>query len=209
MCFWSQTKTFSKPLQLQRRSNGHQSLGGGVGEDTCNVLKSFSNIEPDVCNIVSGHGQDCGKQLSFCDVSSTSLGQHIDTEEAGHSVQVVLVPGHGNNLGDHRLLSPVGTKLLHQLLKVVGGSLSDSKDMVYEPCHAEAVQLLIKEVHPQLAGQKWHVLNDGQTNSPLCILSELYNSWQKRLAELLDPNDLIDTVQVGDNVQTDLRALVL
>ena len=155
------------------------------------MLKSFSNIEPeiskcknpklsmsdksspDVCNIVSGHGQDCGKQLSFCDVSSTSLGQYIDTEEAGHSVQVVLVPGHGNNLGDHRLLSPVGTKLLNQLLQVVGGSLPDSKDMVYEPGHAEAVQLLIKEVHPQLSGQKWHVLNDGQTNSPLCILGEI------------------------------------
>jgi len=59
----------------------------------------------------------------------------------------------------------------------------------------------------QLASQQWHVFNDGQSNPPLGILSQLHYSWQKRLRELPDPDHLIHTVQIRNDVQTHLRAL--
>lgn len=59
----------------------------------------------------------------------------------------------------------------------------------------------------QLASQQWHVLNDGQSNPPLGILSQLHYSWQQRLRELPDPDHLIHTVQIRNDVQTHLRAL--
>jgi hypothetical protein len=43
----------------------------------------------------------------------------------------------------------------HQFLKVVGGRFSDGVDVVDEPRHAEAVQLLVEELHAQLALKKW------------------------------------------------------
>lgn len=51
---------------------------------------------------------------------------HIDAEESGHSVQVVGIVGHSQHLGDNGVLSPLRSKLLHQLHQVAGGSLPDS-----------------------------------------------------------------------------------
>ena len=65
-------------------------------------------------------------------------------------MQVVLVPAHGDDLGDDGLLGPVGAELLHELLEVVGGRFADRIHMVDEPCHAEGVQLLVEELNAQL-----------------------------------------------------------
>ena len=47
------------------------------------------------------------------DIESLKFSTHVNAEEAGHPVQVVLVPGHGDHLGDDRLLGPVGAELLN------------------------------------------------------------------------------------------------
>ena len=81
--------------------------------------------------------------------------------------------------------------------------------MINQPGHAETVQLLVKEVHPQLSSQEWHVLNDGEPHPPLGVLGQLHDCRQQGLTQLLDADDLIDTIQVGDDVQPDVGALVL
>ena len=53
---------------------------------------------------------------------------YIDTEECSHAVQVVGVPRHGQDLGDDSSMGPFLPKLLHQLLQVAGGRLSDGVD---------------------------------------------------------------------------------
>ena len=56
------------------------------------------------------------------------MGTHIDTEECGHAVQVVGVPRHGQDLGDDSCVGPLLPELLHQLLQVAGGRLTDGID---------------------------------------------------------------------------------
>ena len=76
---------------------------------------------------------------------------YVDAEEACQTMEIVLISGHGDDLRDDRLLGPVRAELLDQLLQVVGGGLADGVDVIDEPCHAEAVQLLVEELHPELA----------------------------------------------------------
>ncbi len=71
-------------------------------------------------------------------------------------MQIVLISGHGDDLRDDGLLGPVRAKLLHQLLQVVGGGLADGVDVIDEPSHAEAVQLLVEELHSELS---WKLKN--------------------------------------------------
>lgn len=60
----------------------------------------------------------------------------------------------------------------------------------------------------QLTRQQGHVLYDGQADPPLGVLGELHDGWQERLGELTDADHLVDTVQVGDDVETHLGTLV-
>ena len=106
-------------------------------------------------------------------------------------MQVVLVPGHGDHLGNDGLLRPLRPELLHQLLQVVGGGLADREHVVNQPRHAQAatekiffknilmkvprlaspVQLLVEELYPELAGQQRHVLDNSQPHPPLGVLT--------------------------------------
>ena len=60
----------------------------------------------------------------------------------------------------------------------------------------------------QLSSQQRHVLNDGQPDSPLGVLGQLHNGGQQRHGQLMDANHVVDTVQVGDDVQSHLRAFI-
>lgn len=85
-------------------------------------------------------------------------------------------------LGNHRLLRPLRPEILDQLLEVVSGGLPDGEHVVDEPRHAEAVQLLVEEVDPELAGEQRHVLDDGQPHPPppLAALRTIgVSSWQR------------------------------
>ena len=72
--------------------------------------------------------------------------------------------------------------------------------MINQPGHAETVQLLVEEVHPELAGQERHVLDDGEPDPPLGVLRQLHYGGQEGLTQLLDTDHLIDAIQVGDNI---------
>jgi hypothetical protein len=81
--------------------------------------------------------------------------------------------------------------------------------MVNEPSHAQGVEFLIKELDSQLSSQQGHVLNDGETHSPFSVTGQLHDRRQKRLRELLNSNNFVDTVEVGNNVEAHFRAVVL
>ena len=102
----------------------------GTGQDHGDLLKGLGHVESDVGDAVRGHLKDGRQQLPLGDVRPAGLAQHVDAEEAGHAMQVVLVSRHRDNLGDDRLLGPVSAELLHQLLQVVGRSLPASAQWV-------------------------------------------------------------------------------
>ena len=60
-----------------------------------------------------------------------------------------------------------------------------------------------------LTSQERHVLDDGQPDPPLGVFRQLHDGRQEGLGELLDADDLIHAVQVGDDVEPHLWALVL
>jgi len=60
------------------------------------------------------------------------------------------VGAHGNDLGEDRLLGPLGAKDLGKLLQVEGGGLANRIHTISEPRHAEVAELLVKEVNSQL-----------------------------------------------------------
>lgn len=53
---------------------------------------------------------------------------HVDAEESGHPVEVIGVVGHAQHFGHDGVLSPLGSKLLHQLHQVAGGCFTDGVD---------------------------------------------------------------------------------
>ena len=81
--------------------------------------------------------------------------------------------------------------------------------MINQPGHAKTVQFLVEELNTQLTSQQGHVLDDGQPDPPLGVLCQLHDGWEERLAQLLDANDLVDTIEVGDDVETNIWTLVL
>ena len=99
-------------------------------EETCELLHGeyFANIDTEeTCELL--HRKCC----TYIDTEETCESLHrefcayIDTEETCESVEVILVPGHLQDFGNHSLLGPVHPKLLHQLLQIDSGSVPDGK----------------------------------------------------------------------------------
>lgn len=67
--------------------------------------------------------------------------------------------------------------------------------------------LSLAHVTHQLPCQQGHVFYDGETNPPLSILCQLHNGGQQWLWQLPYADHLIHAVQIGDDIQTHLRAL--
>ena len=60
----------------------------------------------------------------------------------------------------------------------------------------------------QLSGEERHVLDDGEAHPPLGVLGQLDDGGQQRLRQLRDADHLVHAVQVRDDVQSHLGALV-
>ena len=76
--------------------------------------------------------------------------------------------------------------------------------MIDEPCHTESVELLVKELDPQLAGQERHVFDDGQSDAPFVVFSQLHDGRKERLRQFPDPDHFVHAIQVRDDVQSHL-----
>lgn len=107
----------------------------------------------------------------------------------GHAVKIVRMLAHSHHLRNNRLLRPIDTENLGELLKILSGRLTDGKDGVTEPPHAEITQLLIEEFDTKLTGKKGNVFDDSETHSPLLVLGQLDNCGKKRLGKEVDADD--------------------
>ena len=85
-------------------------------------------------------------------------------------MQIVLIPGHGDDLWNDGLLRPVGAELHHQLLEVVGGRFANGEDVVDQPSHAQRVQLLVEELNAKLTWKNKKINANGKKNGFIQII---------------------------------------
>jgi len=119
------------------------------------------------------------------------------------------VLSHGHNLRDNRFTSPLNSKDLGKFPEVMCGGFSDGEDSIAQPPHAETAQLLVEELDAQLACQKWDVIDNSKPYTPLLVFGKLNNSWEQRLGEEIDANNLVHQLQFGNDVESDFREFVL
>lgn len=86
---------------------------------------------------------------------------------------------HLDDLGQNGSLGPIDTENVGQLFQVDRGRLSDAKDGVSQPGHAEAPELFVEKLHAELRCEEGNVLDDGLTNTPLLVLGELHDGGQQ------------------------------
>ncbi len=62
--------------------------------------------------------------------------------------------------------------------------------MVGEPVHGELEELLIEEFLPELLRQERHVLDYGQTHTPLPVLGQIDDCWEKGVLQFVRPDHI-------------------
>lgn len=114
---------------------------------------------------------------------------HGNGKAGGHAVKIVRMLAHSHHLRNNRLLRPIDAKDLCELLEILSGRLTNGKNGVTEPAHAEITQLLIEKFDTKLASKKGNVFDDSETHSPLLVLGQLDNCGKERLRKKVDAND--------------------
>lgn len=102
---------------------------------------------------------------------------------------------HGHNLGDNGIVGPLDTENFGQFLQVLRRSFSDRKNSVTEPAHAQAAELLVKELDAKLRREKGNVFDNGQTHTPLLVFGELDNGGEKGLRKKFDADNYLVSVR--------------
>lgn len=104
---------------------------------------------------------------------------------------------HCHDLGDDRFVGPFNTEDFSELLQVLCRGFTDRKHSVTQPAHAQAAELLIKELDAELRGEEGDIFDNGEANTPLLVFSELNDSGEKGLREKLNANDCLRLVDVS------------
>lgn len=194
------------------------------------VVKSRSkrtrrSAETPVCAAMTGGGGEAALQgssaaqrggSSLCGSPAGGAGLRTDhrresLDGAGHrhAVQVVLALDQREHLRDDVLLRPLGAELLGEAAEVVRCRLADRVHLVPEPGQAQLPELVVEELHAQLAREERDVLDDGEADAPVAVLCELDDRREERLRQEVHSDDGVHLVELGDDVQADLRELVL
>ena len=172
-------------------------------------MQGLGYIESYVGYRITDQAEHSGQHHLLRQLLATGLGQDVYAEQTCHANQIVLVTGHVQHLRNNCGLCPFVAKLLDELLQVVGGGLADGEHMIEQPVSVQVIEFLVEELYAQLTGQQRHVLDNGETHTPLGVLGQLDNGRQQALRQSLDANHLVDAVQVGDDVQAHFGAFVL
>lgn len=106
---------------------------------------------------------------------------YSDGEASCHPVEIVWMLAHCHDLGDNCIVRPLDAKYFGQLLQVLSRCFTDREDSISQPAHTERAELLVEEFYTKLTCEKRNVFDNSQSDSPLLILGQLYDSRKKRL----------------------------
>ena len=74
-----------------------------------------------------------------------------DGEARGHSVEVIWVFAHYDNLRNNGVARPTNSEDFSQLLQILGSCFTYRENSITEPAHAKGAQLVVEEVLSKLA----------------------------------------------------------
>lgn len=137
-----------------------------------------------------------------------ALKTYRDGQDGRHAIEVVGVRAHREDLRNDGSARPLYAEDLRQLLEVDRRALSDAEDVVTEPAHAEVAELVVEELNAELGGEQRNVLDDGLSDSPLLVLSEIDDGRKQGLREEVDADDVVDEFELADQLKTDVALLV-
>ena len=95
---------------------------------------------------------------------------------------------HYNDFWHDLDLRPLYTEHFRQLLEVDSGSFPDAVYVVSQPGHAKVSKLFIEEGFSELGREEGDVLDDGLSDAPGLVLSQLDNGREKALRQKFDTN---------------------
>ena len=84
-----------------------------------------------------------------------------DGEACGHSVEVIRVFAHHDDLWNYGVARPPDSEDFSELLQVFGSCFPNRENGVTQPAHAKRAELIIEEILAKLACEQWDVLNYG------------------------------------------------
>lgn len=84
-----------------------------------------------------------------------------DGEACGHSVEIIRMFAHHDDLWDNGVARPPNSEDFSQLLQVFGSCFPYRENSVTQPAHAKRAQLIVEEILSELACEQWDVLNNG------------------------------------------------
>ena len=129
-------------------------------------------------------------------------------ETGGHSVEVIGMFGHGRDFRHDRVARPVHAEDFGEFLEVLRAGLANAEDRIPQPAHTQRAEFLVEELHAQLRCEQGHVLDDGQPHAPLLVFRQLHDGWEQALRQQLDADDVVDLLELGDDVQSDVGEVV-
>ena len=115
---------------------------------------------------------------------------------------------HLEDFGHDSAVRPLGAEDFSEALEVLRRGLADGEDVVAEPGHAEAAELLVEEGDAELGGEQRDVLDDRLAHPPLFVLREVHDGREERLREEADPDHVVHLLELADQVQAYLWEVV-
>lgn len=96
----------------------HVLVDRGLVQEGRQLLERFGDVEAHVRNRIGRQDLDRGQEQPLDDVGTDDVGQGVDAEQTGHSVQIVAVLVHDQNLIDNVRFGPLRAEGLYNLLHV-------------------------------------------------------------------------------------------
>lgn len=123
-------------------------------------------------------------------------------------MQVVLIKVEAHHLWNGVSAGPLRSKDIDKCLQILESFFSDSENAIAQPSDTDWCQLVIEELFPELPGKDWELVNDRELDSPILVLTQLSQSWNDALRQVLNSDDVVQRLDPLEEVEPHVGALV-
>mmetsp|Transcript_15676 Transcript_15676/g.28051 ORF Transcript_15676/g.28051 Transcript_15676/m.28051 type:complete len:167 (-) Transcript_15676:1245-1745(-) len=137
------------------------------------------------------------------------LGKRCHGGQYRHAVKVMGVLYLSKNGRNEMLPGPFWAKLLGHPLKRASGGFANRGDLIFKAFHALRTKFVLEKIRSELSCKEGNAFDDSKADAPVLVLGKLLNGREETLGKKVDTNYLIDLIQLGDDVETNVGEGVL